>query len=214
MKRVLSFMFIFWLFFCSPCWADSQTPSGVLASAIIDDVEELFNDTGNGFLDATEALAWLNQGTMDIAVKTHCLEAIEDETLVSGTSSYALADPFIKVRAVVYEIPPGLKRLNLEEFIALTRKTGAPKHWTLWENNILLHPVPANAQTDKTIDVYTVERPATVAADADVLVPAQYDRALILYIYSRALLKDKQFAKAAQIKTEYESALQLPGATQ
>lgn len=207
MKRILSFIFILMLF-CSPCWADSQTPSGTLASAIIDRVEELFNDTGNTFLDATEALAWLNQGTMDIAVKTYCLEGIEIETLVSGTSSYALGDPFIKARAVVYEIPPGLKRLSLEDFIALTRRTGAPKSWTLWENNVLVHPVPAAAQAGKAIDIYTIKRPGTVASNEAVLVPAQYDNALISYIYFKALLKDKQFTKAAQIKAEYDTALQ------
>ena len=90
---------------------------------------------------------------------------------------------------------------------ARTESTGKPSYWFLWENNVFVYPVPSSASAGNPIDVYVIDRPASVAAGAAVLVPAQYERALILYIYAQALYKDRQFGKAQAVMAEYMAEL-------
>lgn len=65
----------------------------------------------------------------------------------------------------------------------------------------------AFSDTNPTLTVYFVSRPAAVTSSDDVLVPAQYDRALTLYIVAQALYKDGKFNKASRIMTEYLAEL-------
>ena len=187
-------------------FAGSQTTSSTTASVIIDRAEVLFNDTSNEFMDASEALVWVNDGTMDIVARTHCLEDTETETLLTDTASYALADPFIVVRAVVYNNEKALKPGSLEHFYR-TEDTGEPEFWFTWENNLMVYPTPGSDISGVTMEVYVVDRPTAVTAAQTVLVPTQYDRALVLYVYAQALYKDRQYAKAGRIMAEYIAEL-------
>lgn len=209
MKKTLFTFVLILLASCSVCFGASQTASGTLASEIIDRAEALFDDSTNGFMSATEALDWLNDGTLDIVSRTHCLEDVEQETLVAGQISYALGSPFIIVRSVIYnagsEGSP-LTKGSLEHF-NYAEDVGHPENWFTWENNLFVYPAANAAAAGGTIDAYTINRPTTVASTSDVLVPQQYDRALVLYIFAQALYKDRQFAKARAIMSEYMDEL-------
>jgi hypothetical protein len=208
-KAVLTFFAL--LLFAHVVFGGSQTTSSTLASTIIDRVEALFNDTANSFLDATEMLVWVNDGTMDIVSRTHCLEDAESVTLVLGQSNYALSDPFITIKGVIYNSEKALTEGSLSHYgrtISSTDSDGEPEYFFTWENNLFVYPVSSSDTAGNSIDVFVVDRPAPVATGAAVLVPAQYDRALVLYVYAQALYKDRQFAKAGAVMDQYLAELE------
>jgi len=175
-------------------------------------VRQYLNEPTASFWSDTELLNWLNDGTLDIVARTHCLQAVETEQLIENTLSYALADSYILIRSVVYVqaagVEKGLIRDNLQS-IGHVDEVGEPVYWTEDQNNVIVHPKPdaSHSGAGHDIDVYTVKQPAVVAADANVLVPACYDRALILYTTAQAQYKDGQFGKADRFLAEYKTEL-------
>ena len=146
----------------------SQQTSGVLASKIITRARYYLNEATEGFHLDAELLSYLNDGVLDIVTQTHCLEAVETEELIENILSYALANPFILIRTVVYNQgsgnQKGLIKGNLQ---SIGRKIQAkePMHWISSENNVIVYPKPdaAHSGTGHDIDVYTVKRPGRIA---------------------------------------------------
>lgn len=191
----------------------SNQVSGVLASAIIVRARYYLNEATASFWTDAELLTYLNDGTLDVVSRTNCLEAVETEQLVENQITYALSDPYIAIRTVIYDKgtgnEKGLLRGSLQQIGHKDKASGEPVYWTQDQDNVIVYPKPnaANSGTGKNIDVYTVKRPAAVAAGAAVLVPACYDRALILYIVAQAWYKDGQFGKSSRFMAEYLAEL-------
>lgn len=55
--------------------------------------------------------------------------------------------------------------------------------------------------------VYYISGPAGIASNATVLLPAVYDRALVLYVAAQALLKKGSYAKSGRLMAEYYAEL-------
>lgn len=68
----------------------SQQTSGTLASEIILRARDYLNEAAEGFFLDSRMLAWLNEGTKDIVVRTHCLEQTQHEQLVENQLEYSL----------------------------------------------------------------------------------------------------------------------------
>lgn len=174
----------------------SQQPSGRLASALIIQARSYINEVTPIMVSDAEFLQWLNDGTMHIVTQSHCLESKEPVTLAIGTMAYALSQPFICIKGVVFKpisgITKGLLRGNLQS-IGHGATGDDPTYWVQAEDSVLVYPVPTAVDA---IDVYTVTRPVDVASGVAVLVPACYDQALVFYMAAQAWFKDGKFAKA------------------
>jgi len=209
MKKIRLFIaaFLGAFFIAVPCYAGNQTASATLASAVIVNARSYLNEATASFWSDAQLLVWLNDGTMDIFGRTHCVEDIESETLIASTTTYALSDPFIVIKAVIYNSVKSLRKGSIEHIGDVNVTLGEPSYWTQWENTVIVYPAPDSDAAGNTIDVYTVERPIEVAAGAAVLVPDQYDKALTLYIVEQALLRDEQYGKAAKVRSDYLAEL-------
>jgi hypothetical protein len=222
MRRVI-YLILLICFISIFVYAGSQQASTAIASAIIQRSRAYLNDptiyggTQKRIWNDTELLQWLNDGTLDIATRTQCLEDIETETLTANTSTYTLSNNFIAIKSVIYKEAAGSEwTLQKGDLLGLTgtpsfgyqkNMTGAPKYWTQWGNTVIVYPIPDTGAASDTIDVYLVKRPAVVISSAAVLVPAIYERALTLYVTSQALFKDSKFAKARNFMNEYFAEL-------
>jgi hypothetical protein len=320
---------ILYLLCCvTAAWAGSQTTSSTLASTIITRARYYLNEPTASFWSDAELLVYLNDGTLDIAARTHCLEDVETEILVEAQQIYPLGDPFIVVKHVVYNDEKALLKGNIQEIGQVLGsgegdELGEPAYWAQWENNVIVYPGPdstcvaegtdkvtdgifaadtewtwgagwahdaTNDEADATasdadleqdvsaspnetykvvwtvsnysagsvtaqvggvdgtavsangtnteyikttgignlkfqatgftgtvdtvsvkrvadIDVYVVDRPVTVASNENVLVPAQYDRALVYYIVGQALKKDSRVGLSTGYMAEYLAEL-------
>lgn len=126
-------------------FAASQTTSGALASAIITQARFYLNEPSEVRWDNDALLQWVNDGTMDIVARSHCLEAVETEVLVENQLAYALADSFIAIRTVVYDKgtgdEKGLLRGNLQS-LGHVEEAGEPIYWFQDQNNVVIYPSP------------------------------------------------------------------------
>lgn len=297
-KRIIGLVLVL-LLTASVAFAGSQTAAATLASAIITRARYVLNEpTQDVWLD-TELLVWLNEATMDIVTRTHCLEGTESITLLDSTQLYAITGPYIVVKAVVYQdalylddltfsktanpdtittaagdfltagfeagdeivisettsnndtetivsltatvitlgndvlgadegtanadaligVSPGSRTAGEDPpwHIALLRGTpemighvedvDVPTYWFEWDGSVGILPTPGVEENNKRCTVYFVERPTSVLSTAATKVPAQYEHLLLYYIVSRALQKDKQWAKAAYYESKYEAIL-------
>lgn len=205
--RVFFLTLLILLSFIQLSFAGSQQTSSTLASAIIVNARYYLNESSASFWSDAELLVYLNDGTLDIVARTHCLEAIETETLVADTLAYALADSFIVIKAVIYDGSRALTKGSIDGIGDLDPSLGEPSRWTQWESNVIVYPAPDASAAGNDIDVYTVKRPASVASGAAVLIPAYYDKALTLYIVAQALKRDKRYAESNAVLSEYLAEL-------
>ena len=176
-------------------YAGSQTVSSTTASDIINNAEVYLNDTANDFWSAAELLVLLNDGALDIVSRTRCLEGSESINLTNGTIEYSVTGPYIAITAVLYDDgeadPKWLTRWLIRDFDNLTiRDVGEPKYWYEWSGKVGVFP-PVDTVDNETITVYYVSRPTDVTSGQNVLVPAQYDKALTYYIVFNALMKHR-----------------------
>lgn len=210
----------FGLLMVSVCLAGNQTVSGALASSIIDQARRYVHDptthgsTQQSIWSDTEMLQWVNDGTLDIVARTHCLENTEAETLVADQTDYPLTDPFIVIKYVIFDNSAvdrvyALIKGSPEE-IGRTGSSegGTPTHWAQWENNLIIYPPPDSTAAGKTVTAYVVDRPVDVASGAAILVPAQYDKALVYYVAAQAHAKDGLTQRAAGFMQLYLAELE------
>ena len=358
LKKITKIAVCLWLvllFIGSPMvYAGSQVASTDLASAIIVRARYYLNEPTEKFWSDVELLTYLNDGTMDIVARTHCLESVEEKELQVGTVTYPITDPFISIKTVVYEsfdekvingtmeadsawadtasapatnersttqvyygtysrkftpdlqdegimstvyttvtgttyyyslfvypddettvniyiykgdglaaivdsdvsgltenawnvisgsytetvggagayicvrsitgVAAGdwyvdnvsiystgqsksLRRGSIEHMADLSTDMIEPAYWTCWGNDVIVYPAPDSTNAGDIIEVYLISAPIDVASGSAVLVPAHYDKALILYIVSQALKKDRRYAESNAVLAEYLAEL-------
>ena len=213
-KKLSIFLSIFMV--AAMVYAGSQQTSSTLASTIITNARYHLNDTTTSaassyfWLDA-ELLVWVNQGTLDIATRTRCLEGTENISLTPGTVEYSITSNYIDVSTVVYgnstSVKKGLVRKNPQTIgnDPDDPNITEPVYWYEWAGKV--GAFPALSTGTGIITIYYVSRPSTVTSGQAVYVPAVYDRALTLYVAAQAFLKSGQYAKSGRLMSEYLAEL-------
>jgi len=192
--------------------AGSQQTSSTLASTIITNARYILNEPSAKLWADAELLVWVNQGTVDIVGRTHCLVTIESVSLVANTYEYTLTGNYIGILDVVYKdastpvVRKGLIRSRPGELGNVT-SVGEPVYWYESSDKLGVFPVLSSV-TSEAVDVHFVAYPAAVGAAEAVKVPAAYDIALIKYVAAMAFLKDGQFAKSGRLMAEYMEELE------
>ena len=208
--KYLSLIFCLIFFSLTNCFAGNITTSQTSASTIIITARYYLNDENNFWSDA-EFLVWINQGTIDIVSRTQCLTAILDDIdLIASTYEYTMPEDYLSIARIIYVDADGtlqgLAKRNLQA-IGDIPALGQPGWWYEWAGKIGIYPALATV-TSENIIVYYVSRPAKLTSTTEnVLVPAQYDNALILYVVAQAMLKDRMFGSYNQIIGLYQAEL-------
>ena len=190
-------------------WSQSQRTSSTTAATIITNARYYLNEPTAVLWSDAELLVWVNEGSTDIAARTHSMVAIDNISLVANQIEYTIEEPstnlYSGILAVIY-INPSSVRVGLiksnPRSIGHSSASGIPTYWYEIGDKIGIYPKLSTVTTN-SIDVYYVERPASVSSGTNILIPAQYDNALIKYVASRAWLKDGQFAKSNRLHAEY-----------
>ena len=210
MKRlILIFCLIF--FSLTNCFAGNIAPSETTVATIITMARYYLNDEEDNFWSDAELLNWINQGTIDIVSRSQCLTAILDDIdLIASTYEYTMPQDYISISKIIYVDSDGtLQGLVKRDMQAIgdIPALGQPGWWYEWAGKIGIYPALA-AVTSENIIVYYVSRPAKLTLTTeDVLVPAQYDNALILYVVAQAMFKDRMFGSYNQIIGMYQAEL-------
>jgi len=215
-KVFLTWLLVLW---ATVCFGASQTTSSTTAATIIDRVEARLNDSDNRMWSAGDLLTWLNEGMLDIAMRTHCMEATETETLVADTIEYALSSfdnavsNYITIKAVHY-IDSDSKAWALTKGSPQSvgqagedTDTATPAYWYEWNGSVGVYP-PLSAidgTTAETIKAYYIELPPAIASSANITIPHIYEPALIYYMLAQAYLRDNQLHRFLQTIALYDA---------
>lgn len=195
-------------------FAGSQQTSSTLGSEMISDARADYGDSTTTYFSAAEMLQYLNDGMLEIASKTHCMEQTESVNLVADTLEYSITTNYIKIIHVVYNpasgVSKGLQRGDVRHVgkvqgSAFSDST-VPSFWYEFNGKIGIYPTLSSVTTE-TATLYIAERPTSITAGQNITLPAIYDNALKAYILYRMSLKDKNMELASRYKTQYEVEL-------
>lgn len=191
-------------------FAGNQTTSSTAGSTLTTRIRYYLNESTASFWSDAEILAWINDGQRDIVARTHCLEGKENETIITGTYEYAIGSSYITVEGVTFTTSTStssLKKGSIEH-MGDTMDVGQPAYYFTWDNNLVVYPVPDSGVSGTTLTIYYIEMPTDLTSGTStIVVPKQFDRALLLYAVSQALFKDEKFAKAGRFMAEYLAEL-------
>ena len=154
-------LIVFILLFPALAFAGSNQVSSTAASTIIDRAEVYLNDADNRMWSAGELLTWLNDGQIDIATRSHCLEARETIFLDTNVIEYSIVSTYIAVKAVQYIDAThkawSLKKGSPGSVGQVGEEQGEsqiPTHWYTWSDEIGIYPSLASlANSASTIAI-------------------------------------------------------------
>lgn len=194
----------------TPVYAGSITTSGVTAQTIIDRVRNDLNETTASFWTNTDLLQWINEAVNTINSRTRCLESgVSNVIVVENTRSYSITSSFLDIEKVEYDIGLSGNTTQKSQIYDLERvpffnlrygvekERGDPKTYSVWNNTLYVFPIPGSTQAGNTIYLYAVTAPSGVTVTtSQIETPKYFDDAILLYVKSKALSKDKQDGKA------------------
>ncbi len=201
---------LIWFLLITVAFAASQETSGTSAQSIINDAKALLNGSDDAIFNDTEMLQWLNDGQIDIAARSQCLQTTESKTLIANTIEYTITANYATVKAVTYTNASGaVAGLEIGSPSELGRlSVSVPVKYYEWDRKIGVYP-PLSSVTTETVTLYLIQRPTAITISDNITVPAIYDKALTDYIVAQSLWKDRQTGRYAQMMQSYLDQLML-----
>lgn len=190
----------------------SQQTSSTTGTVFIADVRNDYNDTSTGHFDASKMLEFLNDGLVDISVKSQCLEAVESIDLADDTLEYSITTEYVEVKSVHYidadgkawalkDGSPSMVSLDISE-----NDTDYPAFWYEFAGKIGAYPV-LSSRTTETLNVYLSKRAVPIVAATNLPIPAAYENALKYYMLARMSLVDRDMGRFSTLMNQYLSEI-------
>lgn len=171
-------------------------------------VRSLLNESTAAFWSDAELNRLINEAERDIAAKALCLEAITTVTASSRTTAFTGH----KILRVEYS-GQGLIKILPKMMGGLPLNGITPQYWFQWGQTLVLEPKPT---TNYTITLYTAIAPSTgmgtVEGTSDTnqpSIPARFHELIILFVLSRAYMKDRKFSMSGNIYKTYITELTI-----
>jgi hypothetical protein len=178
-----------------------MTPTEVITSA-----RESYNAVGDTFWSDSELLSYMYFASLDLSQRALPIERTFTTTTVSGTQEYAYPTNAISIKRITYD-GEKLSPISFGEDDAITAMdadttdTGKPAYYIIWNDTIILRPIPDDT---KTLKVYAYVEPAAIVTTSTLEIPTLWHPALVSYLIYRMTLKDQNQMLASQHKQDYE----------
>lgn len=183
---------------------------------IVKRVQRQIGDEENIIISIDDIIRWANDGQIDIARKTKCLQGFITIDSETDVSIYDLPQDFLSLDRVTFDGLP-VEKLNQAELDQLlpSRDTvsggqsGPPKKVWIWGNQLNFWPTPSSDGTDN-IKVFYIHRPDILIDSEDTpSIPVQMHRDLYRYCLSQAKELLEEDGEAERIRGEYEAQVVL-----
>ena len=217
MKRYFQiFLVLIFLSWTAFSFAGGATTSGKTVANLITETRYILNESASAegkMWSDTEITAWINDAVRNIVNRTHCLESgITRHVLSSGTSEYAIGGSYIFVKDVIYQSgATDYKALTRGGILALGNVTGdEPSSFYEFNGKVGIYPLKDSEYTTisgSTIYIIAVTLPSTLTGTSSIPTPSAYDRAIIYYTVSQALLKDNKADRSQWFLNQYYSEI-------
>ena len=189
--------------FSIPAYAGTNTTSGVTAQTVIDTVRADLNEATEAFWADSEFITWMDEAITDITNKTRCMETAPFSILLAENDyDYAITPSFLDIETVIYDSGDttsniqiyALERVDLR-ILGHERETGRPKEYCLWNDTMLLWPVPDSTASGDSVYLYTISLPSGVTTSiSPIETPAYFDPAVIDFVKAQAYYKDTRIS--------------------
>ena len=145
-----------------------------------------------------------------------------DATTVTGTLSGGtendwdtgdlyIINPFSRVMIVVHDsnVTDSKTRiftltLTPEPIIGHEREQGRPKIYSVWNNEIMIWPIPDSTQAGTELYIYEADLPKEITSASDKIeTPLYFDGAILDYVVAMAYYKQRQYDKGSQRMASY-----------
>jgi len=178
-------------------------------------------------IDNTQLTALLNEGQIDVARRTECLESYTDSDVVAATQEYSIPSKAIRIQGVYYGGSDNWEKLPMVtmEFLANDIDpawfdlTGTISGYYLRADKVGLFRIPTASEAGTSyLRIYTIDKPTDMANDSDEVYDgvdklvsygelpvyyAMYHAKMIVGKYNQAdLLEARYLLKVAEMKKE------------
>lgn len=172
-------------------------------------IQKQFGDESGAEITPEDILSYINDGQVDIARHTGCLQDAVETDAIAGQRAYALPPNFLGIRRLTYN-GKKVSQIALEDLdeIASNRDvnnpTGEPSHFYIWANEINFYPIP-DVSAVGNIDIFYTKLPEPLLGDLDVPeIPVSFHEDLVRYGLSRAKELDEETQDSQLIWGEYK----------
>uniref|UniRef100_A0A6M3XS62 Uncharacterized protein n=1 Tax=viral metagenome TaxID=1070528 RepID=A0A6M3XS62_9ZZZZ len=194
-------------------FAGGGSTSGKTVANLITETRYILNESTASMWSDAELTAWINDAVRNISARTHCLESGNTRhVLSSGTSEYSIGSNYIFVKGVIYQSgSTTFKALKRGKILDVGNMTGEePSSYYEFNGKVGIYPLVDSDNTSvsgNTIYILAVTLPDTLTSLSTIPTPAAYDRAIIYYVVSQALLKDNRDGRAQTFLNQYYSEI-------
>lgn len=180
---------------------------------VIDRVQRQFGDESSVQVTQADVIRWINDAQRDMAVQNDLMQAEGTTVTGVGQTEYPFPLDMLGMNKIFYNNKK-LKYLSRQEYDEYVNTqdpgetfTGDPIVYTRWANKFLVYPRPSAVGTLKML---YLQRPADVAAPADVLsLAVEYHNAIVKYCLQQAYEMDEDWDAAAAKATQVDSGLSV-----
>lgn len=178
-------------------------------------VRSLLNEPTASYWTDAEIDLWIQEATMDISVKTLCVEKKNTIALVTNTLEYTTLESgsvsigtVVKVHAIIYNddstVHKGLVKIHPRAIAHLPdiAASGVPSYYYHFAERIGFFPIPSAGENGDSPIVYYSARDETITN-----LPYYYQLAAIYYAVSMARKKQGMIAEANQFYAMYMNSL-------
>ena len=157
---------------------------------------------------------WMDEGQIDIVLRTQCLTDTKSILTVASTREYALGTDVMKVLALTLdgkEVQPSSQE-QMAYYASYPAETanGTPTHYYIkMATNPLIGFTPIPDTSGQVISLHYLRRPASLMVTANnPEIPEQYQRLIVKFAMYNVLIKDVKKDTLALWKEEYEKGVE------
>lgn len=171
-------------------------------------VRYILNEATAAFWLDAEITAWIQDGSRLFSTRSGLYEVSDTVTLVADQIEYTSSDHafignILQVQSALYNngstTYKGLVQIDPKQIgNLLTKNTGVPKYISQHARSIFIWPRPSSTEAGHTVDLLHAAETDDITNLND-----EYQGYVIDYAAAMGFRKDRQFAKAAAMMTEF-----------
>jgi len=212
MKKLLNIIcaIIFILFLSvESLWAGTVTTSGVMAHTLMGEIRAELHEATASFWNDSDFYQYMDEAVFEIQSRTGAMESGQTSFPVTvGQFANDMADNFLTIETILYDSGKtnvaddskiyALKRVSIKE-IGHKREKGNPKEFTVWNNQILIWPVPITTRDGDSgtsiLYVYATTLPSGITTSTShIRTPSYFTPAIKNYVKAKAYYKDNRLS--------------------
>lgn len=155
-----------------------------------------YNAVGDSFWSQLEIMDLIYAACNEMAQRARVIERAYTTPTVAATQEYAQPTYAFEIKRITYDgtklIPINMREDDwLTGNNADTTQQGTPQYYYLWDQTIVLRPIPDSVGTLK---IYTYNVPQTVTNTSTLEVPIQYHHNIVDYVLREMFAKEREFS--------------------